>query len=544
MKIRKQAFFTGALILLLGTLSLVYWAGKKEVWFCDEIYTYESANGFEQDWPSNLKDIWQTGEDVESYFAADWNILSLNDITTRLYNDHVPLYFWIFRAVSVWAFHGSGTIWIGMSINLFFYLIVLGVVYRMFWSLTGSPWAAGIISLLTGVVNRLMIEQATTLRMYMMLLLAMVVLLLAEFGLLRAYDDGRKPWKEAAFLFLASTLGFLTHYDYWIFFAVTAALTCLWLLFLAFRKGGRAFWHTREFGFVLVSVCCFALSLAVTIVVFPYCRWNLNTGKAKIALSSLFIISGEKAEHILWGYQRLSVSMFGNIVPVWLGLFVIAACIFGGGMILCQKKEFRKLRNYVMSVLIAQFYQLIVCFTLPDAEEEHYLWGCFMIMMWCMAYGAWLLLEKCFAAVRKVKYGNMISCAAAVLLTACVFFGEISVIDDGNGVAYLFYPGKDRSLLEEYAQIPWIVYGPTVGVYSYYDWIIPDEICFLSEDQTQADAQAVLEKAEEESFLLYVYVDYLQEAVEFLEQTLGREVEVEYLMQSTNLSVYVLRVAD
>ncbi|MCD8131822.1 MAG: hypothetical protein LUE16_11215 [Lachnospiraceae bacterium] len=410
--------------------------------------------------------------------------------------------------------------------------------------MTGRPWAAGIVSVLTGVVNRLMIEQATTLRMYMMLLLAMVMLLLAEFAFLRAYDDGRKPWKEAVFLFLASTAGFLTHYDYWIFYAVTVTLVCLWLLILSFQKKGRAFWRSREFGFVLVSVCDFVLSLASTIAIFPYCRWNLNRGKGQIALSSLFVFSEEKAEHILWGYQRLSISMFGDSVPVWLGLLIIMACIFGGGVLLYQKKEYRKLRNFILSAAAAQAYQLIVCFTLPDAEEERYLWGSFMIMMWCAAWGAFLLLEKCFAAVRKKKYGKIFSCAVTVALTVCIFLGELTVINGGYGVAYLFYPGKDRELLEEYAEIPWLVYGPVVEVYSYYDWIIPDQICFLGGEQTETDAEAIKEKAGEESFLLYVYADYFQEAVEFLEQTLCREVEAEYLMQSTNFFVYVVSVAD
>ena len=35
----RQAFWIGLAILVTGTLSFFYWAGKKQVWFCDEIYT-------------------------------------------------------------------------------------------------------------------------------------------------------------------------------------------------------------------------------------------------------------------------------------------------------------------------------------------------------------------------------------------------------------------------------------------------------------------------------------------------------------------------
>ena len=79
---------------------------------------------------------WMTGDDVEAFFAADWDRLSLNDITIRLYNDHVPLYFWLFRMVSLFCFKGSGSIWIGLSMNLVFYLIVLGLIYGIFLRLT------------------------------------------------------------------------------------------------------------------------------------------------------------------------------------------------------------------------------------------------------------------------------------------------------------------------------------------------------------------------------------------------------------------------
>ena len=139
------AFSIGLILLIIGTFSFIYWGQKKEVWFCDEIYSYESANGFEQEWPSEEKGIWMTGEDIEDFMAADSDELSLNSITVRLYNDHVPLYFWLFRMVSLFIFKGSATIWIGLSINLFFYLFVLALGYWMFWHLTKKPMVSAVV---------------------------------------------------------------------------------------------------------------------------------------------------------------------------------------------------------------------------------------------------------------------------------------------------------------------------------------------------------------------------------------------------------------
>lgn len=51
-KVRK--IIPGCVLVLLGILTFLYFADLKEVWFCDEIYSYESANGVEQSWPASV----------------------------------------------------------------------------------------------------------------------------------------------------------------------------------------------------------------------------------------------------------------------------------------------------------------------------------------------------------------------------------------------------------------------------------------------------------------------------------------------------------
>lgn len=481
-----------------------------------------------------------TGDDVEAFFAADWDRLSLNDITIRLYNDHVPLYFWLFRMVSLFCFKGSGSIWIGLSMNLVFYLIVLGLIYGIFLRLTGNPLHSGTVTILTGVVNRLMIEQATVLRMYMMLLLEELLLLLAGLWILREADRKKMPAGVFLYLLAVSVMGFLTHYDYWIFYAVTAALFCFWLFCLAVKREGRGFWHSREFRYVLAWVGNFVFSLFVTIRLFPYCQWNLNQGKGQTALHSLFVFSGEKFGQIVWGYKRLSALLFGDGIPAAVGLVVIFGGIIGGGAMLYRKKEWKRLAGMILTVLAAQAYQCVVCFTMPDVWEERYLWGTFTIMALCMAWGGILLLQELRGRQRKEKRGNIVWRGAVLAPTVSILIGEIRVIDGGNGVAYLFHPEKDVALLKEQSGIPWIVYGPTVGVYSYYDWLIPEQICFLTENNSPEDAKAVRELPGEE-FVLYLYEDYLLEALDFFGWELGKKLTTKYLTKSTNLSVYLVQ---
>ena len=535
-----KTIIIGLLLLAAGIFSLFYWGNQKQVWFCDEIYTYESANGFEQDWPATCTAQWMTGRDVEAFFAADTDTLSLNDITVRLYNDHVPLYFWLFRMVSLFFFKGSGTIWIGLGMNLVFYLIFLVLAYLLFLRLTDSPVVSGAAIILTCVVNRLMIEQITVLRMYMMLLLAEGMLLLGGFWILRMAEKNKLSPGGFICLFIVSLFGFLTHYDYWVFYASTATAFCLWLLIAAVRKAGKKFWASTEFRCVAAWAADFILALLTTIWLFPYCRWNLNKGKGQTALLSLFDFSGEKFEQILWGYRRLVTAIFGDAFPVPPGLFLVFGCIAGGMILLYRKREYRKFAGLFLSALTAQIYQLIVCFTMPDALEERYLWGGFIIMMFCMAFGGTLLLQTFFATIKNRKTNQIARWITGILLFVCILAGEIAVIDSGNGIAYLFHPDKNVELLRENSDIPWIVYGPTVGVYSYYDWLIPEKICFLTENNTPEDAAAVKE-LQNEKFVLYIYEDYLPDALAFFEQELGNELEAEPLTKSTNLTVYLVQ---
>lgn len=535
----KSRLWIGILLLALGVASFVYWGGKKQVWFCDEIYTYESANGFEQDWPATYVDQWIEGADVEAFFAADQDRLALNDITVRLYNDHVPLYFWLFRMVSFFFFKGSGTIWIGLVINLFFYLIILGLGYVVLLRLTNHPLVSGCAMFVMGVANRLMLEQATVLRMYMMLLLAEALLLAAGLLILRKAGEGRlSPW-VLVFLSVVSVAGFLTHYHYWVFYGVMAALFCTWLLALAVKSRGRRFWTACSFWYAAAWVGSFLLSLFATIKIFPYCQWNLNRGKGQTALKSIFIFSTDKIRQIGWGYERLAVSLFGEGVPAALGLLAVFGCILGGMLILYKKRQWGRLAGMVLTVLTAQLYQIVVCFTMPDAWEERYLWGAFTFMMFCMVWGGILIGSEFYRRLGNEKVHGYIKLSAALILFISLLAGEIMVIDGGRGIAYLFHPEKDVALLKEHRQEPWIVYGPTVGVYSYYDWILPERICFLTAERSSEDEAAVL-ALDGDNFVLYVYEDYLPDALDFFRKVLERPLEATYLTKSTNLTVYLV----
>lgn len=48
-KVIDYKYMLGILIMIMGIITFLFWVSKKEVWFCDEIYTFQSAHGMEQE---------------------------------------------------------------------------------------------------------------------------------------------------------------------------------------------------------------------------------------------------------------------------------------------------------------------------------------------------------------------------------------------------------------------------------------------------------------------------------------------------------------
>ena len=524
-------------LLIAAVILFLFWTKKKEVWFCDEIYTYESANGIpEGSWPHENLNQWVSGDTVKAYFAADLGELRFRNIEINLYGDHVPLYFWIFRAVSVWFFRGSASVWIGLSINLFFYIFSICIVY-FFLSKEMKPYWSALAIFLILILNRVGIDHFSVLRMYMMMLWDDLILLFLGFGIIKKLEKEKLSIPYFVGLYFVTLIGLLTHYDYWIFYAITATANCIFLLvkiILSIRKKEKkVFWSPNAKAFYLWCLT-FGLALFTVDRLFPYWKWNLHKGKGASALATLSGISREKIDNILWGYRSLSEFVFGKYLPWILGAVICFAVVIAALILLKKQKKDYPFLFLLLSLVISQLYQIAVCFTLPDQREDRYLWAGFVVFELCMAYSIFVILET---ALKNIK----IRIVAGILICVCFLVLNILNIDGGRNVAYLFYEDKDVAVLNEHKDIPWVVYGPICGVYSYYDWLIPDRICFVSPDKTDADRESLSELAKYDSFILYAHEAYEEDAVEFINEINGTDFDSDYLTKSTNLSVYLVK---
>ena len=80
-----------------------------------------------------------------------------------------------------------------------------------------------------------------------------------------------------------------------------------------------------------------------------------------------------------------------------------------------------------------------------------------------------------------------------------------------------------------------------MDVSCYFDWLIPEQICFVSGEKTEEDAQAVQVLKDKEAFVLYAVPELADDMITYLEETLGRELSGEKLTQSTKMLVYLVK---
>lgn len=131
-------FLSGLFIIICVFFSL---GGQKDIWFCDEVYTYMSANADSGafDIVFSQENEWLSGDDVVDYLSANDRSLHFKSIADNLFSDHVPLYFFLFRICSILSL-GTCSKWIGLSLNLLFFIVFYACMWKFFHNLAGGVY--------------------------------------------------------------------------------------------------------------------------------------------------------------------------------------------------------------------------------------------------------------------------------------------------------------------------------------------------------------------------------------------------------------------
>ena len=217
-----------ALVLVLCAGVFCLFGMRKTGLFGDEVYTYGLSNSAYAPFLYDVKggdlhDVLFTRSEAEDYLTVRDDGFSFASVYYNQTRDvHPPLYYELVHLVSS-VFRGSCSKWIGLGINLCFYLLTLLVLYRLallaFDNTAAAASAAGLYGL-----SRLAISDGMMIRMYMMLTFLTVLFALRCLQFLRMPD--RRGGTVSVTAVLLS--GLLTQY-YFVFYA----------FFLIFRGNGE-----------------------------------------------------------------------------------------------------------------------------------------------------------------------------------------------------------------------------------------------------------------------------------------------------------------
>ena len=270
-KLLFQKYGLAAAVILICTGVCLLFCFRKTGFFIDEIYSYGLANSYYAPYLSDVKEGDLAGTvftraEAEAYLAVGQeDAFAFGSVYYNQTQDvHPPLYYWILNAASSLA-KGSCSKWIGLSINLTFYVLTLITLYILAKALFTSTAAAAAVTALYGL-SPLATSAAVMIRMYMMLTFFTVLLALSAVKLLQA--ENKRPLYPM--ITLVIFLGMMTQY-YFVFYAFFLCLACdLYML----RK--------RDFrGFAGFSLCA-VTGVLLMVAVFPASLRQLFVGNGQV----------------------------------------------------------------------------------------------------------------------------------------------------------------------------------------------------------------------------------------------------------------------
>lgn len=501
-----------ALIICIGVF--FYWGNQKDIWFCDEVYTYESANSnYENNYTAlHQTDHWVTGTDVSNILAADAFKLNFKSISDRLYLDHVPLYFYFFRIVSLICF-GSCSKWIGLSINLIFYLIMFFMLNKTYGKICKNSITT-ILCVLIVLLHPITLSGLFTIRMYLMFLC--LLLLFFDCATEKIVDN-----KKAAKLYIVTVIGLLTHYYFWVYICFFSIFFVLYLLI------------QKKFSIICKYIIIMFLSVISMSLIFP--KWLSNIfskgSKGDTSINKIFDLSSIKDECLAAFKESLSSITMGH--GIWLILIFFT-------LILIVYAISRKSNYLFWIILLSTFcYITFVSHTQPTAEGR-YLWVAQSILIAMLLYAA--IEDILFLSNSFLKENNLLYSRIAIfILVGLILF----ITNNTNGrIAYLnLRPYTEKLLLVENAHIPWIVfYNNENWVFhcSLYDFIIPDQIKRVETNKTPYYDEILQNNNE-----VIVFIDEEQqtigEVISFLVQSCHKNSSCYYEKMGTSYALTVYK---
>lgn len=520
-KNKKEISANGLAMLaavLIVTGVFIFWGNHKIMWFCDEIYSYFTANSGSGIGARIVYGEWYDGQFVVDDMRPEAGRFFQRTINNVKADDHPPVYFLTMHMASLLA-DGSISKWIGLSVNLICTIGICIFAYILFAMMTKNKMLAAMGAVALGVLPSVL-TNGMLIRMYCMVTAwAMLYIFLSYFLM----QENINKWIKLAgycVIAIATAFGFLTQY----YFAVLAVgFTLFYGIWCLIKK------RWKPLGCYLASMVA-AVGIA-TVIWDEWIDQLFNQYCGEEVFSKAADFSGIIHE-IQFGLTVMPKLMFYNFW--WLGVILVIA----GLVFLIIKKE---KHVPIISMLLggSLFYSLIVAHVTPS----YYLDNRYFYMSTTVAYVAVIMIFLCCVQyLPEMKYKKYVP--YGVLAFLIVFNGCQALFNDMS-MGYVDKSGayhEKIAALDSYGDLPWVYYGyeSWTMMENYYDFPMSDKfICY--NDMNDFDSKKC--PAEGEDFIFMVNsASYPEPEVilEKLNETVGCKHEVEFLFKK-GANIFIVR---
>lgn len=523
---KKEIGLNGLVMLaavLIVTGVFLYWSHYKIIWFCDEIYSYFTANSGCGVGARVSYGTWYDSRFVVDDMSAEHGKFFRRTINNVKADDHPPIYFLTMHMMSV-IMKGSISKWVGLSINLICVLGICVFAYLIFYFITRKK----IVSLMAAVALCILpsaLTNAMLIRMYCMLTAWAMLYVLLSYLVMQ--ENINKWFKLCVYIGLSVTtaFGFLTQY----YFAVFAVgFTAFYSIFCIIKR------KWKEMGVYIVSMIL-SVGIATKLweewidqIFYRYCGEEVLSQAADF--SKIF-------KELLFGLTVMPKLMFYNFYIIGI-ILVIAGLIF-----LIYKKD----RNLpIISMLLggALFYSLIVAHVTPSFYLDYR----YFYMPTTIAYIAVIIIFiNCveYIPADKILHGKIWSYSVYGVLGFLIIFNVCTALFDEMSMGYVDKSGeynRKRDILKEYSDLPWVYYGYESWsmMENYYDLALGSRFIAYN-DMNDFDSKRC--PAEGEDFIIMINsASYKNPEVvlDKLRETVGCEHEIEYMFNK-GAAFYLIR---
>lgn len=503
--VKNKIHFTFCIIWTVLLLNILYWGGRKEGYYIDELWSYGLANSYYEPFlqeQEGYMDQWHEPEFYLNYLTVNsGEAFSYASVYDNQVNDvHPPLYYMLLHTVCS-LFKGGFTKWYGLMVNSLFFGGTVWLLYMISGLMLGRDNYARLIPPVIYGISGGGIAAALYIRMYMMLIFWGLLYIYLTFLLME--KENKRKVGALVWLMVTSVAGSLTQY-YFLVFAFF--ISCGYV----FYKGAMRCWRDLT-AYVAVVIS----GIGGGVLIFPASLDHIFKGyKGQESMENVFRESRALWEQLVqYGEVVLEGFFFHRLGLGWavLGTLLLGTITVLAG--LWQKRQEGRgcavfeARFWILTVVLLGYFLMISQISTDISDRYQFMVYPVMVLVAVTVF---------FCLGRQIRVEKGIWVLAAGYICFCIWHYKVENI-------HYIYPGYEAAMYAittEYQNVP--------GIYvTKGDHLVINNSLFLAQQTMTYPIKAEdLEKLpeickgkEKDQMILYVdiYYDEYQIAEEVAE---------------------------